>query len=252
MKNLAGKKALITGASAGIGMATALQLAEHGVRLVLLARREDRLLALKDLILQRNSNVTVEIVPISVTSSQLKDVISKHQDIDILVNNAGLAKGADPVGAALAEDWFNMIQTNIAGAFEVVRLCLPQMLARQSGHIVNLGSIAGHHTYEGGSVYSATKHALRAFTQALRLETCAHNVKVTLVSPGMVETEFSQVRFSGDTARAKKIYEGMQPLTPEDIASQILWALKQPDHVNLDDIVIMPTCQGGVQKVHRQ
>ncbi len=253
LKSLAGKRALITGATAGIGLATAAFLAAEGVHLVLVARREQRLKIFAETLRKKFPDISVEILNASVTDGDFsaKLVNSSFHKIDILVNNAGLASGADTILNAKISDWEKMLSTNVTAAFQIIHTCLPHMVAQGAGHIVNLCSIAGHVAYEGGSVYCATKHALRAFTQALRQETCDKNIQVTLISPGMVETEFSKVRFSGDTERSQKVYEGMIPLNSKDIARQIIFALKQPSHCNVDEILVMPTVQGAATKVFR-
>jgi len=250
---LNGKSALITGASSGIGLATAVQLAAQGCHLTLVARREDHLRALKNSLQLTYPDVSVRIIAGSVSDDATIEKIAEiaSQNCDFLINNAGLARGADHVENAKLSDWNEMIDTNIKSAFRLTYTVLPHMLKNGRGHIVQLASIAGHTSYEGGSVYCATKHALLAFTKAMRLETCGRGIRVTSISPGLVETEFSRVRFSGDEERAKKVYSGLEPLTARDVASQILWALTQPDHVNIDEITLMPMAQGGAHKVVR-
>ena len=253
LDSLAGKTALVTGASAGIGLATAVLLAEEGANLVLVARREDKLSEVADAIRKHFPSVIVSCVYGSVTeSATLKKIeVAGGLDAQLVINNAGLARGSDPVEIAQLADWEEMIDTNIKAVFQLTRAVIPRMLLRKNGHIVQLGSIAGHYSYEGGSVYCATKHALNAFTKSLRLETCGKGIRVTTISPGLVETEFSEVRFRGDKARAKKVYEGICALKSTDVARQIIWALKQPSYVNIDEIVLMPDAQGGPQKVVR-
>ena len=253
LSTLNGKKAVITGATAGIGLATAVQLASEGVDLFLIARREALLSEVKHSLETMFPSLKVVTICGSVTDPKTLANLEQADGLDsqILINNAGLALGSDPIESASLSDWDQMIETNVSGAFKMVKALLPHMLKRKDGHIIQLSSVAAHHAYEGGSVYCATKHALLAFSKALRLETCGKGVRVTSISPGMVETEFSEVRFKGDTNRAKKVYEGLNPLTARDIASQIVWALKQPLHVNLDEILIMPDAQGSPQKVVR-
>jgi NADP-dependent 3-hydroxy acid dehydrogenase YdfG len=181
----------------------------------------------------------------------LRAAEAAHGPIDVLVNNAGKAKGLAPVAEADPAHWREMVETNVMGVLHVTRRVLPGMLARGRGHIVMLGSIAGHETYEKGSVYCATKRALQAITEALRLETLGRGVRVTSVDPGMVETEFSVVRFDGDAERASRVYAGTRPLTADDVADCIAFAISRPPHVNIDLIVVKPTDQAASGKVHR-
>lgn len=252
-RNLSGKLALVTGASSGIGLATAIQLASEGCQVILVARRGERLAEIKESLLQLFPEISVSTVEGSITDERTSEKLREIGafNCDFLINNAGLARGTDFVEHGKQSDWDEMIDTNIKAAFGLSRSVLPQMLARGYGHIIQLASIAGHSAYEGGSVYCATKHALLAFTKAMRLETCGRGVRITAISPGLVETEFSEVRFHGDTDRAKKVYAGLEALTARDVASQILWALKQPSHINLDEITMMPIAQGGAGKVVR-
>ena len=180
---------------------------------------------------------------------QLED---KWQNIAVLVNNAGLAVGTNPIQEGLLEDWERMIDTNIKGLLYITREVAPLMVARQNGHIVNLASIAGKEVYPGGNVYCATKHAVDALSKAMRVDMLKHHIKVTNIAPGMVETEFSIVRYKGDEEAAKNVYKGMTPLTNEDIADTILFAITRPAHVCLNDIVIMPTAQANSRDVNRE
>ena len=253
LAHLRGKKAVITGASAGIGLATAVQLASEGMDLYLVARRQDRLNEIKNSLLKLFPGIKIELICGSVTDANTLSALEKAGALNspVLINNAGLARGADSIEKASLADWEEMVETNITAAFKITKAMLPQMLAQGEGHIIQLSSVAGHYAYEGGSVYCATKHALLAFTKALRLETCGKGIRVTAISPGLVETEFSDVRFRGDRDRAKTVYQGLAPLTARDIASQIVWALKQPRHVNIDEILIMPDAQGSPTKIVR-
>ena len=176
----------------------------------------------------------------------------KWQNIAVLVNNAGLAVGTNPIQEGLLEDWERMIDTNIKGLLYITREVAPLMVARQNGHIVNLASIAGKEVYPGGNVYCATKHAVDALSKAMRVDMLKHHIKVTNIAPGMVETEFSIVRYKGDEEAAKNVYKGMTPLTNEDIADTILFAITRPAHVCLNDIVIMPTAQANSRDVNRE
>lgn len=239
--------AVVTGASAGIGAAIAKALAAQGYRLSLGARRTDRLRAL---------GLAAHCAPLDVTDEASVDrfLASARQangPVDVLVNNAGKAKGLGTVADADPAHWREMIETNIMGVLHVTRRVLPEMLARKQGHIVFLGSLAGHETYEKGSVYCGSKRALQSIAQAIRLETLGSGVRVTSVDPGLVETEFSVVRFDGDDTRAKKVYEGTRPLTAEDIAECVTFALSRPAHVNIDTILVKPTDQASPGKVHR-
>ncbi|MEI8027831.1 MAG: SDR family NAD(P)-dependent oxidoreductase [Pseudomonadota bacterium] len=253
LANLRGKKAVITGASAGIGLATAVQLANEGMDLYLLARREDRLKEIQSSLRDLFPEINIVLICGSVTDPNTVIALEKAGALksSVLINNAGLARGADSIEKASLGDWDEMVETNISAAFRITKAILPHMLAHGEGHIIQLSSVAGHYAYEGGSVYCATKHALLAFTKALRLETCGKGIRVTAISPGLVETEFSEVRFRGDRDRAKNVYQGLTPLTARDIASQIVWALKQPRHVNIDEILIMPDAQGSPTKIVR-
>lgn len=250
---LAGKVALITGASAGIGLATAVALAAEGVNLRLVARRAERLATVAEQLRARYPSVRIDVHAGDLRDDAFFTRLDGHEAFacDILVNNAGLARGLDPVAKAKLSDWRDMLSTNVEAAFHIVHACLPHLIARGGGHIVCLGSVAGHTAYENGSVYCATKHALGAFCKALRQETCDKNIRVSVVSPGMVNTEFSLVRFAGDQARADAVYQGMAPLTARDIARQIVFCLKEPAHVNVDEILVMPRVQGAATKVHR-
>lgn len=249
---LSGASALVTGASSGIGLATACQLAAEGVQLKLVARRAERLQAIQAA-LQARFQVQVDILALDLAKPESWEALSSagFDQVDILINNAGLALGREPVASSDFADWQRMLDLNVTTAFEMVRRVLPGMLARGRGDIVCVGSIAGQIAYEGGAIYCASKYALRAFCQSLRYETCGQNVRVLLVSPGMVETEFSQVRF-GSAEAASAVYAGMQPLTPANIAQAMLQALQQPRHVNWDELVILASDQGGVSKVVRR
>ena len=254
--DIAGKTALITGCSSGIGKAAACALAASGANLVLVARRADKLEELRAGILGRCPAVEVTVVPGDVSKDQLYDDLQAKgltTAVDFLIANAGLARGKEKVGEAVLSDWTEMMGANCMGTFRLVNLMLPGMIARGAGHVIATGSIAGLEAYEGGSVYCASKHALHAFMKALRYETYSKNVRCTVVAPGFVGegTEFSAVRFKGDQAAVGKVYENMEELKATDVAAQIVWAIKQPPHVNLDLIHVMPTCQGGATRTPR-
>lgn len=250
---LDGRTAFVTGASAGIGAAVALQLLSEGVHVRAVARRESRLAELEDFAREKGLTGTFSWKCGDVADAAFRQelVSDGWAEVDIFVCNAGLARGLDAVSHAHLEDWREMIATNVTAAFELTHHVVKRMRARRSGHVVALGSVAGRWAYENGSVYCATKHAVKAFYQALRQETCGENLRVTVVSPGMVETEFSEVRFRGDESRASSVYAGVDALQPADIAAQILFALKQPPHVNIDEILTMPVRQGSPFKVVR-
>lgn len=241
------KKALITGASSGIGRAIAVALAKSGVEVYLVARREDKL---RELALVTGGKYLALNVNDKDIASKLEKFTNKK--IDILINNAGLALGRDKVETASWEDMQGMIDTNITANFRIAHAVVPWMLQNGGGDIINLCSIAGHHTYPGGAVYCATKHAVLAFTRALREETAGKNLRVMQVSPGMVDTEFSAVRFKGDTELAKTVYKGMEPLVAEDIAEMMMFMLSRPRHVVIDEIITMPTAQGSPTTVVRK
>lgn len=242
-----GKTAVVTGASAGIGAATVAGLARAGFRVIAGARRVDAL-----------ERVTAavpgaEARALDVTDDASVDAFLKSLgEVHLLVNNAGFADGLDTVEEAREDAWRNMFETNVLGCLRMARRLLPALVASGDGHIVNVGSIAGFEVYPGGSGYTASKHALRALTRTLRLELLGRPVRVTDVAPGMVETEFSDVRFAGDEERARSVYAGMTPLTAEDVADCIVWAATRPPHVNVDEIVVRPRDQATATLVHRR
>lgn len=251
--DLAGQRALVTGASSGIGLATACQLASRGVHLKLTARREERLLAIQASLQKQFPGVQVEILATDLAKPESWEQLAAagFYEVEILIDNAGLAVGRDPVAESAWPAWQAMIDLDISAAFEMVRRVVPGMLARGGGDIVCLGSAAGIFAYPGGAIYCGAKAALRAFCQALRRETNGENLRVILISPGMVETEFSAVRLGSDAA-GKAVYAGMTPLTPAEVGRQILLALQQPRHINWDELLLMATDQGGVEKVARR
>ncbi|MCC6783780.1 MAG: SDR family NAD(P)-dependent oxidoreductase [Planctomycetes bacterium] len=242
------KHAVVTGASSGIGAAIARRLAADGYRLSLGARRVERLARTAAGAFTHALDVTK---PDSVARF-VEAAIEANGPIDVLVNNAGLARGVERIAQATGEAWREMIETNLIGVLEVTRRVLPAMVERGHGHVVMVGSLAGHETYEGGSVYCATKRGLRSISEALRYETLGQGIRVTSVDPGMVETEFSIVRFRGDEARANKVYAGMRALSADDVAACVAFALAAPEHVNLDVIRVTPTDQASPGRVHRR
>ena len=238
---------VITGASSGIGAACARAFEAQGDRLSLGARRHERLMEVSKTAFCGELDVTDK----QSVAAFLQAAVAKNGPIDVLVNNAGLARGVEKIAEGTGEAWREMIETNVLGLLEVTRLALPQMIARKTGHVVVIGSIAGHKAYVGGGVYCGSKRALQPICEAIRMETLGHNVRVTSVDPGMVETEFSIVRFRGDEKRADAVYAGTRPLHAEDVAECVLWAANRPAHVNIDTIVVMPTDQASPQMVHR-
>lgn len=243
---LTGRRALITGASAGIGAAVAAAFHSAGAELLLVARRRERLEALCAAL------PGARAIEADVRDPSALARAADGQRIDLLLANAGLARGVAPIHESNPEDWAEMFETNVYGVLGAVRACLPWMLEQGRGDVVLLGSVAGRAVYPGGSVYCASKHAVAALYQALREDAGGRGVRFTSVDPGMVETEFSQVRFRGDEARAAAVYRGFQPLTPEDVARTILFAVTQPAHVNLGEIVMWPSAQISVTRVNRQ
>jgi NADP-dependent 3-hydroxy acid dehydrogenase YdfG len=240
------KVAVVTGASAGIGAATARGLARAGFAMVVGARRMERLEPLA-------AEIGGRAVRLDVADAvSVERFAAEVPACDLLVNNAGAAYGTDRIAEALDERWLAMYQTNVLGVLRMTRALLPALLASGGGHVVNLGSIAGFETYAGGAGYTASKHALRALTRTLRLELLGQPVRVTEIAPGLVETDFSRVRFFGDEARAKAVYQGLDPLTPEDIADCVVWAATRPPHVNIDEIVVRPRDQATATLVHRR
>lgn len=250
------KLALITGATSGIGRAVAIKLAENNYNLILTGRRNELLEALKrEIEVKFKRDILALNFDIQNKESVEKAIDSlpeRWRKIDLLVNNAGLAVGLDHIQDGIVEDWERMIDTNIKGLLYITRKVSPLMIERGKGHIVNIGSIAGTQVYENGNVYCASKHAVHALSQGMRDDMLKHNIKVTEIRPGMVETEFSLVRFKGDKDKAKKPYDGLTPLFAEDIAETILFAVTRPDHVCLNDIEITPTAQASSIYVFRK
>jgi len=252
---LSGQIALVTGASSGIGQACAHTLAAAGCRVIGAARRQERLHTLAET-LEAEFAIPILPLPLDVRDPQavanaLEHLPPEWQAIDILINNAGLSRGLEPLQTGNLQDWEEMIDTNLKGLLYVTRAVLPGMLARQRGHIVNLGSIAGHMTYPNGIVYCATKAAVRALSEGLKMDVLGTPIRVSSVDPGLVETEFSQVRFHGDQGKAAQVYQHLTPLRPEDIAETILFCLTRPAHVNISQIILMPTDQASPYHVHR-
>ena len=250
------KIALITGATAGIGYETALILAQNNYNLILTGRREERLDAIKQ---QIESDFGCEVLTLNFdirkrteTEEALNSIPEKWRAIDVLINNAGLAAGLAPVNSADVDDWETMIDTNVKGLLYASRIITPWMIERQTGHIINISSIAGKESYPNGSVYCGTKHAVEAISKAMRIELLPFGIKVTTIAPGAVETEFSLVRFRGDKDRADQVYKGFTPLSGKDIAETILFVVSRPAHVNIDNLLIMPTAQASARDFNRK
>lgn len=247
---------LITGASSGIGEACARVFAEAGAKLILTARRQERLEQLANQ-LSKNYGCQLHLMAMDVcdrsqVQSSLNNLPEFWSTVDILINNAGLSRGLDKVYEANIQDWEEMIDTNIKGLLYMTRAILPGMVSRGRGHVINLGSIAGHQTYPGGSVYCATKAAVKSISEGLKQDLLGTPIKVTSVDPGMVETDFSNVRFHGDSERANKVYQGLTPLTPDDVADVIFFCATRSPHVNINEVIMMPTDQASVTMVNRQ
>ena len=241
--------AVITGASSGIGAATAIALGRQGYQIVVGARRVERL--------GRVAGEEGLALPLDVTDEAsvkrfVREIAKRFGRVDVLVNNAGGALGLNPVGQAIDEEWIRMWQTNVLGLMWMTRACLPLLRKAKHAHIVNIGSIAGFETYPGGAGYTAAKHAVRAITKTLRLELNGEPIRVTEINPGLVETEFSLVRFHGDRKAARVPYAGIKPLTAEDIADCILFAVSRPPHVDIDEIVVRPVAQATATIVARK
>jgi 3-hydroxy acid dehydrogenase / malonic semialdehyde reductase len=250
------KTILITGASAGFGAETARQFAKEGARLILLARRKDRLVALQQELREafktESEIMAVDITDFNAIGEELKRVATAFGMPEILINNAGLVRGMDKLWEITPNQWNEMIDANIKGILNMTRQILPSMLKANQGHIINIGSISGHGTYPGGGVYCATKFAVRAITDTLRMELVATPLRVSLLSPGMAKTEFSAVRFYGDQTKANEVYQGIEPLTAADIAEAILFIASRPPHVNIADMIIFPQGQASTTFIHRQ
>lgn len=244
MEPLNGWTALVTGASAGIGEACATALARAGARLVLAGRRRDRLEALAAKLPTPSHVIELDVRSRGEVEAVLSSLPAPFGEVDILINNAGLGLGLEPAHQASLDDWDTMIDTNCKGLVYVTRAILPGMVQRNRGHVVNLGSVAATYPYPGGNVYGATKAFVHQFSQNLKADLVGTRVRVTDVQPGMVETDFSVVRFRGDAERARKVYEGMTPLSAADIADIVLFCVTRPAHVNLNVVEVMPVDQG--------
>lgn len=242
----------ITGATSGIGRATAERFAGCGWHVVATGRRADRLATLKDSFPKRIHTLNVDVTDSEAMLAGIESLPALFADIDVLLNNAGLALGVCPAQEASLADWNRMVDTNIKALMTVTHMIMPGMVARKKGHIVNLGSIAGSYAYPGGNVYCATKAFVEQFTRCLRCDLHGTGVRVTNIEPGLLETEFTTVRFHGDADASKKIYESANPLVPEDIAECVHWTVNAPAHVNITSIEVMPTTQShGGMRCHK-
>jgi 3-hydroxy acid dehydrogenase / malonic semialdehyde reductase len=255
MVSLQHQTVLITGASSGIGAACAHTFAEAGARIILAARRIDRLDPLKAQLRQQFGTdclvLGLDVSDRAAVTTALEHLPPDWQSIDLLINNAGLSRGLDKLYEGSIQDWEEMIDTNVKGLLYMTRAIVPGMVERGRGHIINLGSIAGHETYPKGNVYCATKAAVRVISEGLKQDLLGTPIRVSSVDPGLVETEFSQVRFHGDTERAATVYRDTVVLTAADIAEVILFCATRPAHVNLSEVLLMPTAQSGATLVHR-
>ncbi len=250
------KIALVTGATSGIGKATSRLLASNGYDLIVTGRREN---LLNDLVNSIITETGAEVLPLcfdvrdqAQVEKAVDSLTGKWVKVDLLVNNAGLAVGLEPVQTGVVDDWERMIDTNVKGLLYISRKISSLMVARESGHIINLSSIAGHEVYPNGAAYCASKHAVQAITKTMRIDLLPYGVKVSSISPGMVDTEFSLVRFKGDKQRAENVYKGLTPLYAQDIAEAILFMANRPEHVNIADLIIMPTDQASARDFRRR
>jgi len=252
VKTLKDKTVFITGASSGIGEACARKFADSGARLILAARREERLKKLSKAFRIETHLLKLDVRNRKAVEAAIKGLPNEWQRIDILINNAGLSRGLEKVQEGNPDGWDEMIDTNVKGLLYVSRAVLPGMVNQNSGHIINIGSIAGHEVYPKGNVYCATKFAVDAITKGMRIDLVDTSIRVTTIDPGLVETEFSEVRYYGDKERARKVYEGYQPLTGDDIADAVIWAATRPAHVQIAEIMILPKDQASTMVVHKK
>jgi len=249
------KNVLITGATSGIGLACARKFAENGDRLILTGRNEQRLNEIKKELMEKGTDVltlTFDVRDHEKAAKYIQELPKEWQAIDVLVNNAGLALGLEPEYEVNSDDWETMIDTNIKGLLTMTRLVVPGMVERNSGHIINVGSVAGDAAYAGGSVYCATKAAVKALSDGLRIDVANTAIRVTNLKPGLVETNFSNVRFRGDTDRAAKLYKGIKPLTGDDIADVAVFAANAPEHVQIAEVLILATHQASGSVIVRK
>ena len=256
MESLKNKIVFITGASAGIGKACAEAFAQEGAKLILTARRIERIEALAKELKEKHGTESLtfrlDVKNRKEVEEKIAGLPAEWQAVDILVNNAGLGRGLNKLYEDNVDGWEEMIDTNVKGLLYVTRNLVPGMVERGKGHVINIGSIAGHEAYPKGSVYCATKHAVAAITRSLRMDLLGTGVRVSSVDPGMVETEFSIVRFYGDEQKAKDVYKGLTPLTGQDIAEAVVFCATRPPHANINEMIIMPSAQANAFVVHRE
>jgi len=255
MTSLKNKIVLVTGATSGIGLSSAKLFAKNGAKLIIAARRKDRL---AELTKELKSKYKTDIISIELdvrsrkaVDSAIKKLPAKWKNIDVLLNNAGLSRGLDKLHEGNIQDWEEMLDTNVKGLLYVSRAVIPLMVKRNSGHIINIGSIAGHEVYPKGNVYCASKHAVDAITKGMRMDLVDTNVRVTAIDPGLAETEFSIVRFHGDKQKAKAVYTGIDALTPDDIADAIVYAASRPENVVVADMILLPNKQAAAMVMHK-
>ena len=249
------KVVMITGATSGIGMACARKFAENGDRLILTGRNEDRLADIKKELVAQGADVLTLVFDVrdrEKASQAVKTLPAEWQEIDVLVNNAGLALGLEPEYEGNLDDWETMIDTNVKGLLTMTRLVVPGMVQRNSGHIINVGSVAGDAAYAGGNVYCATKAAVKALSDGLRIDVANTSIRVTNLKPGLVETNFSNIRFHGDSERAANVYKGVKPLTGDDIADVAVYASNAPAHVQIAEVLILATHQASGSVIVRK
>jgi NADP-dependent 3-hydroxy acid dehydrogenase YdfG len=254
MPSLKNAVVLITGASSGIGRSCAVKCGEAGARLILTARRKDRLDTLVRELGKKTQALALQldVRDHKAVERVLGTLPKEWREIDILVNNAGLSRGLDKLHEGKIDDWEEMIDTNIKGLLYISRAVIPGMVSRGKGTIINIGSIAGHEVYPRGNVYAATKHAVDALTKGLRMDLMDTPLRVCTVDPGLVETEFSMVRFRGDVDRAKVVYQNLEPLRPDDIAEAVVFCATRPPHVQIAEMIVLPTAQASTTMVHRK
>lgn len=256
VSSAANKIAFITGATSGIGRATAEILASQGYNLILCGRRRDRLESLKSELSNKSEDniltLSFDVRDKDAVDYAIINLPESWKNIAVLINNAGNAHGFDPIHEGDVVDWDAMMDINVKGLLYVSKMIMPGMIKNKSGHIINIGSIAGKEVYPGGNVYCASKYAVDAITQGMRLDLNAHNIKVSGVNPGLVETEFSKVRFKGDEEKSSKVYEGYTPLTAHDVAEVIAFILSRPSHVNIADLLLLPTAQASARLINKR
>jgi len=256
LKDLNGKLVFITGATSGIGRATAFRFAQSGCRLLLAARRQERLESLSAELVQKFDvdvrTLVLDVRDFNAVESAISGLEDEWKNIEVLVNNAGLARGLSKVHEGSLDDWNEMIDTNVKGLLYVSKCVIPLILKSGSGHVINIGSIAGNEVYPNGNVYCASKHAVDAITKGMRMDLSGTNVRVTTIDPGLVETEFSLVRYRGDESKAKATYKGMKPLSPDDVADAILFAATRDENVVIAQMVLLPVAQASAMVVARE